>query len=1493
MLQPRTAAVTAAVALASLASVPGARAQFVFSPSATPSEIAYYTDAYRRAVESDERYVTTTRWPGTLGQGTQVFVSYVPDGLLIPSPPGVTGGDLPSVLFGTLDTVFTPAGGRAFWLKVIANPELPQSQTSSLDDGGAVLWNNISGALLQFIRRPVTSSSNPLDVWDDGAAWSAPGPAHPPPSNPTVLTVTLNPVLLATASLSVNATSTGLTLVSGGTSLPAIDFGAANADTLGELVTRIETLAGVPGGALDAGLAPGVSGSTPSTILGPNQTINLSAATPTGSLVGAPPARGDIRISMRPLPPAIFAFATAAGASGGDIILNSAPSGSANNWRFGTRQSVLRNTVARAVGQALGLDLVCPSDKTKLMEPILNTTLSAPGIDDVRGMHRLYGDAADPDQLGFSVPPGLVTEPNDDPTVAVGTANGPWNLGSVIDLPGAGLALGASLDDLTDVDYFLIDVGGGSSVVDFDVVLTVTPVGGTYPIGPNAAACSGTPFNAGAVMDLRVNIFTPSVAGPPAAGGEPLGNGSPTSTGPFTSFISTAAAGAAETITARIQQGGQYLIGVSATGVAGTESQLYNLLIRTVDRNQPDGVALGPVVSEALFVLGQQAPSPTDPQPRLDGFNGLGTLAYEFFTNDRNNANDVINLYNNHYFGARARYATIEGGYPDENHIAFGGRAIDAVRWNGVNPAAGAIQSHATGTAAVGTGTTIPRFNSFFSGVAPEAEQIASSVASFVDVTTGDFAIGIEALYYSLFAISDPATAAQIGLAGPATVINSGFGSSFRERGDTGGRGFVALAYDAAVTKYGVTVVTAAGNDGRIDFTDECGTFIPGNGGDFDDFVPGRQFVGSRTISSPASAFNVLTVGAAGKGRYTVEFPPPPIDDGGGGGGGGGGGRPEGPRGGPGPVLDPRGIAINTIPNFSAKGPVDTYDYAPTNPQLQPNTRSGVHLVAAGSGTISRAIDPDLDETATDPCSYYGLGHTQIRGLAVPDTGSATNDRFTEDQGTSFAAASVAGAVALLQDFGLAQIPPQSIDSLVMRAVLMTSAFKMPGWHNSGGPASPQDDLNGRAWVRETDLVNIQISGPQPVLDLAQGAGLLNIPRAFSIYALGDLKDSAQTNPNVPSRTRMDEASQPSVNPGRPGSGASGDRKNWTPEELEELERLYPAPKGPTTAEIERFIQDMRAIDRETVFRPLADITDPNLQPGSGGKSGAGTFDGRVPVGSGGTTPGGFRGNGPSPAKPTVISAPIQAGSIGWDIGNLGIESLRLVSGGRLGGVIDYVIDVPRWPAFTPPEPPPGPPQSGPLDYLTATLVWNREVVTRAPNFSRLDNPQVGVVTAHELENLDLELYYTFDGVVLDGQQPVAFSRSTQGNIEHLHFPVQLQGRYVLRVTWTGQNYNVFQNLARGGVKFGLAWAWHPEMHYRVAAPNSLPPPPEPEAPASGVQLLGTVLFHFGTRSGEAGYSPLADIDRDGAVDSRDLVIVLTRMYQPTQPPPAPNTAQE
>lgn len=168
------------------------------------------------------------------------------------------------------------------------------------------------------------------------------------------------------------------------------------------------------------------------------------------------------------------------------------------------------------------------------------------------------------------------------------------------------------------------------------------------------------------------------------------------------------------------------------------------------------------------------------------------------------------------------------------------------------------------------------------------------------------------------------------------------------------------------------------------------------------------------------------------------------------------------------------------VADFSARGPQDYYD--PVH-GLVPGVRASVDLVAPGT-TLAAAF-------------YGGSSGGNGPTLPNPDPANPANDLYSYPlAGTSFAAPIVSGAVSLLNSLSLAiqggytynniavpSFAATSQNALVVKAVLMNSADKLPGWNN-GQQYNPQ-----LGYVVTTQA-----------LDWAQGAGQVDFTKAFNQY---------------------------------------------------------------------------------------------------------------------------------------------------------------------------------------------------------------------------------------------------------------------------------------------------------------------------------------------------------------------------------------------------------
>ena len=159
-----------------------------------------------------------------------------------------------------------------------------------------------------------------------------------------------------------------------------------------------------------------------------------------------------------------------------------------------------------------------------------------------------------------------------------------------------------------------------------------------------------------------------------------------------------------------------------------------------------------------------------------------------------------------------------------------------------------------------------------------------------------------------------------------------------------------------------------------------------------------------------------------------------------------------------------------SVASFSSSGPNDFY-----NPQTGitiPGVRASVAIAAPGDN-LTLAF-------------YGGLtgGHSPTG--ADPTNGSGYYYAI-DNGGTSFSSPIVAGGAALVIDAGYANFGGgNAVDGRVIKAVLLNSADKTPGWNN-GQVQNP---------------VSLVISTTQN-LDYAVGAGVIDLNKAYSQYLSG------------------------------------------------------------------------------------------------------------------------------------------------------------------------------------------------------------------------------------------------------------------------------------------------------------------------------------------------------------------------------------------------------
>jgi hypothetical protein len=202
--------------------------------------------------------------------------------------------------------------------------------------------------------------------------------------------------------------------------------------------------------------------------------------------------RGDIRIGMKCIDGGGGILARSWFPNLGDIVMDRA-----ENWAVGYPSgpfTYMRHILSHEVGHAIGIDHVCPTDQTKLMEPFvsLSTTISGPEHDDLRAGQRHYGDIYEPNNFAAQAAPlGLL-----NPNTAI-------NVG---DVPAPPIAYGstASIDADGEEDWFSFSVASPTTVT-----FTLEPIGTNYDNSQevNGSCTSGHLTDSLAIANLSLQVL--------------------------------------------------------------------------------------------------------------------------------------------------------------------------------------------------------------------------------------------------------------------------------------------------------------------------------------------------------------------------------------------------------------------------------------------------------------------------------------------------------------------------------------------------------------------------------------------------------------------------------------------------------------------------------------------------------------------------------------------------------------------------------------------------------------------------------------------------------------------------------------------------------------------------------------------------------------------------------------------------------------------------
>jgi serralysin len=215
-----------------------------------------------------------------------------------------------------------------------------------------------------------------------------------------------------------------------------------------------------------------------------------------GNTAGSLGLRGDIRIGGANIDGPSGTLAYTYRPNNGDMVIDTGEttfySDSTNNYRQ------LRNTIMHELGHAFGLLHIESSSDHLLLEPYIDATFDGPQLDDIRGLHGLYGDAYEKTNGGAG---------NDSYSLATSlgaiVGGGSKSIGTSA---ASGQAVGAdeidfvSIANSSDFDFFSFTV---NSAALLDV--TLTPLGGVFSQGAEGGPQSM--FDANARNDLTLSIY--------------------------------------------------------------------------------------------------------------------------------------------------------------------------------------------------------------------------------------------------------------------------------------------------------------------------------------------------------------------------------------------------------------------------------------------------------------------------------------------------------------------------------------------------------------------------------------------------------------------------------------------------------------------------------------------------------------------------------------------------------------------------------------------------------------------------------------------------------------------------------------------------------------------------------------------------------------------------------------------------------------------------
>ncbi len=291
------------------------------------------------------------------------------------------------------------------------------------------------------------------------------------------------------------------------------------------------------------------------------------------------PQRGDVRISMKPIDGGSGILAYNYFPTFGDMVIDAS-----ENWAGGegTQNRFLRNVIGHEHGHGLGLGHVCPTNRTKLMEPFLSTQFDSMQHDDIRAVQYKYGDPHEPDGIAAPVEFG---------TLGVGDTASACDLPPPISGANPGLTSLCAIEGSGAEDYFHFSTSAAARVLVY-----VVPLGFSYLDNPQTDICGGdVTTDSLRVADLVAELY--------AANGATL-----------LSSVNAGGLGTGETLNYLAESPGSFYVRVFAAN-APLQSQEYSLTVTLQEPGQAPYVFTQPQNQQAascgiavlsLFAIGTE-----------------------------------------------------------------------------------------------------------------------------------------------------------------------------------------------------------------------------------------------------------------------------------------------------------------------------------------------------------------------------------------------------------------------------------------------------------------------------------------------------------------------------------------------------------------------------------------------------------------------------------------------------------------------------------------------------------------------------------------------------------------------------------------------------------------------------------------------------------------------------------------------------------------------